>query len=133
MTLYHQFVVKRTYNLWSTNRHIFIPGTNFMPRGTSTVQVRVVPVANSSKREVVNKAANMGNSSTATDRYKRDRHNDERPVFEDPRQNRDRRVAHLPELIPEAGCRRKAERRSDRINLGCWWMKRQYGHGGTIR
>jgi len=104
-----------------------------MSRGTSTVKARVVSVAKSSKLRVVNEAANMSNSSKVTDRYKQDRQHDERPVFEDPRQNKDRRVAHFPELIPESGCRRKTERRSDRINLGCWWMKRRYGRGGAIR
>ncbi len=54
-------------------------------------------------------------------------------TFEDPRKVKDRRIAHRPELIPEGGCRRKHERRTDRINLGYWWMKRQYGGHNTIR
>lgn len=57
----------------------------------------------------------------------------ERPVFEDPRQRKDRRVSNRPDLIPEGVCRRKGERRSDRINLGYWWMKRSYGGDNTVR
>ena len=55
------------------------------------------------------------------------------PIFEDPRQGADRRIADNPEAIPVTGCRRKMERRSDRINLGFWWMKRNYNKDNITR
>ncbi|NNL57395.1 MAG: hypothetical protein HKO71_06560 [Pseudomonadales bacterium] len=48
------------------------------------------------------------------------------PVFEDPRSKHDRRQMVSEEGLPASGCRRHGERRSDRINLGVWWMKRNY-------
>ena len=104
-----------------------------MPRGISAVSMKADSPINHLKLKLVDKSAKMDNLRKATDSYQIDRPRDERPVFEDPRQHRDRRVAHVPELIPESGCRRKVERRSDRINLGCWWIKRKYAGGGTIR
>ena len=48
------------------------------------------------------------------------------PIFEDPRHKNDRRKFDRDDGIPVTGCRRRVERRSDRINLGVWWMKRNY-------
>lgn len=104
-----------------------------MPYGASALLVKAGWVNKRSKLELVDNTAKMDNLRKTIDRYQLDRHSDERPVFEDPRQHKDRRVAHHPDLIPEGGCRRKMERRSDRINLGCWWMKRKYAAGGTLR
>lgn len=47
-------------------------------------------------------------------------------VFEDPRAKSDRRLRFDEESIPASGCRRQRDRRSDRLNLGVWWMKRNY-------
>ncbi len=48
------------------------------------------------------------------------------PIFEDPRNRNDRRQSDNTAAIPEPGCRRRTERRSDRLHLGVWWMKRNY-------
>ncbi|MGB5324470.1 MAG: hypothetical protein WBN40_03465, partial [Pseudomonadales bacterium] len=54
-------------------------------------------------------------------------------VFEDPRSKHDRRREYDEEAIPASGCRRHNDRRSDRLNLGVWWMKRNYCVDLTVR
>ncbi|NNC55373.1 MAG: hypothetical protein HKO07_06605 [Pseudomonadales bacterium] len=53
-------------------------------------------------------------------------------VFEDPRDKKDRRRKINEDAIPESGCRRRAQRRSDRLNMGVWWMKRNYCVDRTV-
>lgn len=47
-------------------------------------------------------------------------------VFEDPRSKTDRRKVNNEHAIPDSGCRRHHDRRSDRLHMGVWWMKRNY-------
>lgn len=80
--------------------------------------------------DISQKQSESNNDKNSSDAISGDRQS---PVFEDPRVRKDRRIAHFPELVPEVGCRRKNERRSDRINLGVWWMKRRYGNDHSSR
>ncbi len=47
-------------------------------------------------------------------------------IFDDPRVNKERRKQQQPEQVPETGCRRKYNRRSQRLRIGFWWMRRGY-------
>ncbi|MBT8138892.1 MAG: hypothetical protein KJP25_03920 [Gammaproteobacteria bacterium] len=53
-------------------------------------------------------------------------------IFEDPRDKNDRRRVINDKAIPESGCRRRVDRRSDRLNMGVWWMKRNYCVDRTV-
>lgn len=65
-------------------------------------------------------------SSNQQGRWRRIDGESQGPIFQDPRDKSDRRSKSNELAIPSSGCRRRNERRSDRINLGVWWMKRNY-------
>lgn len=50
--------------------------------------------------------------------------------FEDPRNQRERRVRRQLDLVPNTGCRR-SQRRRNRVYLNekDWWIKRHYTNG----
>jgi hypothetical protein len=50
--------------------------------------------------------------------------------FEDPRNQRERRVRRQLDLVPNTGCRRSQRRRNRAyLNEKDWWIKRRYTNG----
>lgn len=51
-------------------------------------------------------------------------------LFEDPRNQRERRVRRQLDLVPNTGCRRSRRRRNRvYLNEKDWWIKRRYTNG----
>jgi hypothetical protein len=81
-------------------------------------------------RARLNKVEVRGEAPGEINRAVQDRDASLLELFEDPRNQRERRVRRQLDLVPNTGCRRSQRRRNRAyLNENDWWIKRRYTNG----
>jgi hypothetical protein len=81
-------------------------------------------------RARLNKVEVRGEAPGEINRAVQDRDASLLELFEDPRNQRERRVRRQLDLVPNTGCRRSQRRRNRAyLNEKDWWIKRRYTNG----